>query len=242
MKTKAKAVAFGTLAAGASCLAGASAAAVEPPDLRQCQAIADREQRLDCFDRVAAGQAAPAVATPSGLPASGASAAAQPPQADTPARYSMARHWELGEGDKRGVFSFRPHRDNYVLFANYATQPNSAPYREAGRLGPDEDLANTEVAFQLGFKLKLAENAFRSPVDVWFGYTQNSFWAAYNDKASSPFRETNYQPELMAVVPPVTCLAGHPRARHRRFRMKCTANAGGPPLRADRASSSPPEW
>src|SRR5206468_2161742 len=59
----------------------------------------------------------------------------------------------------------------------------------------------SELVFQLGFKLKLVEDAFDKPVDLWFGYTQNSFWQAVNQQASSPFRETNYQPELMVVTP-----------------------------------------
>jgi phospholipase A1 len=62
-------------------------------------------------------------------------------------------------------------------------------------------LARGELSFQLGFKLKLAEDVMDKPLDLWLGYTQRSFWQASNQKASSPFRETDYQPELMAVVP-----------------------------------------
>jgi phospholipase A1 len=47
----------------------------------------------------------------------------------------------------------------------------------------------------------MLQGAFGKPVDVWFGYTQNSFWQAANSKASSPFRETNYQPEVIAIAP-----------------------------------------
>jgi phospholipase A1 len=115
--------------------------------------------------------------------------------------FSLADYWELDAAHKRGVFDFRPHAPTYLI-ATRTAHPNDAPYqpfRDISDLGTG--LAHSELVFQLGFKLKLMENAFNKPVDVWFGYTQNSFWQASNHKASSPFRETNYQPELMIVTP-----------------------------------------
>jgi phospholipase A1 len=48
----------------------------------------------------------------------------------------------------------------------------------------------TEVIFQLSAKHQI----FKTP--LYFGYTQISFWQAYDRNNSAPFRETNYNPEL----------------------------------------------
>ena len=115
--------------------------------------------------------------------------------------FSLADHWELDQEHKRGVFNFRPHQVNYLMLTRTA-HPNNEPYRPFRRIADlTSDLAHSELVFHLGFKMKLVESAFDKPVDLWFGYTQNSFWQAGNHEASSPFRETNYQPELMAVTP-----------------------------------------
>ncbi|HZW14439.1 MAG TPA: phospholipase A [Noviherbaspirillum sp.] len=117
--------------------------------------------------------------------------------------HSLSRHWELGAEHKRGTFRFAPHRENYLI-ATYNHSPNEAPYstfRAVATGGDGDGLSHSELAFQLGFKLKLAERPGGLPVDFWFGYTQRSFWQASNRKASSPFRETNYEPEIMAVTP-----------------------------------------
>jgi phospholipase A1 len=49
----------------------------------------------------------------------------------------------------------------------------------------------------LSLKVKLWQDILGQKMDLWFGYTQRSFWQFYNFEDSSPFRETNYEPELL---------------------------------------------
>lgn len=181
--------------------------------LLRCSVLGDASARLGCFDELTKAATAATVAgtptadvTVAAAPASAdgapqpipaiASASAAPPE--TPiSRTEQA--WELVPSARRGVFSFRPHRENYLLLANYNSQSNTQPYRELtpAKLPPKR----VEITYQLSFKVKAAEQVAGLPLDIWLGYTQQSFWQAYNRAASSPFRETNYQPEVMAVLP-----------------------------------------
>jgi phospholipase A1 len=172
-----------------------------PAVLSDCARIADNSKRLACFDEFVAGTMnrpsdvavdAPPVATKS------------PPVApDKPATRSLLDEiWETRPENKRGTFVFRPHQENYLLFAKYSTQPNDKPFEPLLALAPNaRGLSNTELAFQLSFKTKMLEDLTSRHADLWFGYTQQSFWQAYSKRESSPFRETNYQPELMLVAP-----------------------------------------
>jgi phospholipase A1 len=188
--------------------------------LADCSKLVDTHARLLCFDRLAAAHgatpaapalepaAAPAVASttpgqaPTAFPAKAQPdpAASIDPAVEAAAEYTMDGHWELNEKHRRGTFVFRPHNPNYLIAAR-TYRPNEAPYKPFRAADFTGKLSHAELQYQLGFKMKMVETAFELPVDVWFGYTQNSFWQAGNREASSPFRETNYQPELMLVTP-----------------------------------------
>lgn len=189
-----------------------------PASLADCAQIAADPARLACFDELAAatvkGQApaaAPgAVTQPAAqaqpATAQGTQAAQATPQvaaapASAPEPSFLERHWEIGEANKRGAFQFRMHESNYII-AKYSTSPNNAPYQPlSGLVGAPPDLSHFELSYQLGFKMKVIENDLPFNSDLWVAYTQRSFWQADNGRASSPFRETNYTPEVMAVTP-----------------------------------------
>ena len=182
-------------------LAGpASAASVA--DWEGCSAIPADADRLACYDRVsgrvpeAEAAAAPAADGIAMEPAPVAEA--QP--ADAPSLLSaLSRHWELDDEAKQGAFLFRPHRPNYFLPVKYTTRPNDTPFRDTFA-HPGLGLDALETELQLSFKIKGMEGVFGyDNVDLWFGYTATSFWQAYNGTISSPFRETNYEPEAMLV-------------------------------------------
>jgi phospholipase A1 len=92
-------------------------------------------------------------------------------------------------------FVITPYLPNYVLFGAYNTSSlNNALYQEAYG-NPDFELDDVELKFQLSLKVPLAKSLFGNNGDLYAAYTNRSFWQAYNTSNSSPFRETNHQPE-----------------------------------------------
>jgi phospholipase A1 len=87
-------------------------------------------------------------------------------------------------------FSLTSHRRNYLLPVTYRSSTNGPPLNVE-----DEEIDNIEVKFQFSFKFPVWNNILGN-ADLWGAYTNISFWQAYNSKHSSPFRETNHEPEL----------------------------------------------
>lgn len=99
-------------------------------------------------------------------------------------------------------FSLTPHRRNYVLPLTLVDDPNEDPFaNELGEILQAEELNHAEAKFQLSLKFGLLENVLRARDRVYFGFTAQSFWQAYNRNVSAPFRETDYEPELFWVAP-----------------------------------------
>ncbi len=177
-----------------------------------CSAIPADAERLACYDRVS-GRAQPEAAAVT--PAAGRTAAPAPePVAGGPAPAepgllsALSRHWELDDAAKQGAFLFRPHHPNYFLPVKYSSAPNNTPF-QAAFVQPDQGLDTIEAELQLSFKIKAMEGVMgHDNLDLWFGYTATSFWQAYNQSISSPFRETNYEPEAMLVFRTNYAIAG----------------------------------
>ncbi|WP_024301465.1 phospholipase A [Pseudogulbenkiania sp. MAI-1] len=187
--------------------------------LGRCAKLAQAQARLACFDAAAAAlhPAVPVTSASEAAVPAPAEAAAETPAAAAaepvagpapqetaaealPTHTSLAQLWDLDDDSPRGVFMLRGHRPSYFLPGWHQAHPNYAPSSPT-QGAATQDLRHTEAKFQLSFKSKIWQNMLGTPADLWFGYTQQSHWQLYNKHQSSPFRETDYEPEIMASVP-----------------------------------------
>ena len=109
--------------------------------------------------------------------------------------------WELARDSKLGVFQMRAYKPVYLMPAFWTSDINQTPSspNPDNTVAEPQDLTSVETKFQLSFKTKFAENLFGDNGDLWGAYTQSSRWQVYNGEQSRPFRETNYEPEVMLV-------------------------------------------
>ncbi len=91
------------------------------------------------------------------------------------------------------------HKTNYVLPVAYNFKSENIDVESVP--GDARELDATEFKFQLSFKSLLWNRPFDTNARLYAGYTNTSWWQAYNKDESSPFRETNHQPELFLDIP-----------------------------------------
>ncbi|MDH3210397.1 MAG: phospholipase A [Burkholderiaceae bacterium] len=193
--------------------------AAEPGDV--CTGIDEDSDRLACYDR-AHGRSGPQpqprqvqleaetagrATSPSADPANRRpnEPTAQPPVRATSAATKpspLAEVWEHGAAHRRKKFRLRPHRASYFLPVRYSDRPNLLPNSPAldHSVTTALPIKATEAKFQFSFKVKAWENLFDDNGDVWLAFTQQSNWQMFSSSVSSPFRETNYEPEVIVSL------------------------------------------
>ena len=93
----------------------------------------------------------------------------------------------------KNPFAIVPHRPNFVLPAS-VTKIDQDPY--AGT-AIDSELDDVEIKFQVSLKYLAVQDLLFDDLDLEIGFTTTSWWQAYNSGISAPFRETNYEPEVI---------------------------------------------
>ncbi|MDE5422646.1 phospholipase A [Ancylomarina sp. DW003] len=120
---------------------------------------------------------------------------------------SLLEQWDLADTirNQSGLFKIKQYKPVYILLGNYTTDINQMPQSGNPNNSVSDNMALTqvEVKFQISFKTKVFDNLMGSKLggDIWMGYTQTSRWQVYNPDISRPFRETNYEPEIMYIMP-----------------------------------------
>ena len=156
---------------------GGRVRAADERTLADCAQIEDAAERLACYDEV--------------LGRIGSSAA--PIGAGVSQDSYLSKVWELDVSQPRDRYVLMVHRANYILLGSYNNHPNQQPIKDT----TGQDVLESEVVFQISQKIKLWQDVLGKDMDLWVGYTQRSFWQLYNTEDSSPFRETNYEPEVL---------------------------------------------
>lgn len=97
------------------------------------------------------------------------------------------------QGSSRERFLVEPHHANYIL--PIGLQHGAEPGFD------NENPRKEEAKYQISFKSKVEDDLLGRDLDLYFAYTQTSFWQIYDNDDSKPFRENDYSPELFVEMP-----------------------------------------
>lgn len=228
------------------------------PTLAHCAAIGAPTDRLACYDRVAGRAPAPAEppakqALPNGATAPPSDTASNPAPGVEPATSLLApkdapppddaadasppsllsKYWELDAADKRGIFNFVGYQPNYVLPVHITSRINRAPQSPTQAPVLQPAYRHAEAKFQLSLRTKLAQDVGLPGADLWVAFTQQAMWQIYNGADSKPFRNTDYQPEAIFIVPTAKGLRALPwgwQWRYTQFGIAHQSNGQSDPL------------
>ncbi|ANC39931.1 phospholipase [Hafnia alvei] len=89
-------------------------------------------------------------------------------------------------------FTLYPYDTNYLLY----TETSDVNKEAIQSYSWSDDARKDEVKFQLSLAFPIIRGIAGDNSVLGMSYTQRAWWQAFNRSASSPFRETNYEPQL----------------------------------------------
>lgn len=184
---------------------------VSAQDVSVCQGTVDNNERLACYDRIFGHTVTVLTETDSSTTHDAEAAVEVKPLAAEQTAVGtdavavatvMQKYWELTPGEKRDRFVFRTYQPNFFLPAHITSNINKAPQSPTrGQAEVNENYKQMESKLQISLRAKLMTEFLLPGADLWFAFSQRSMWQLWNNQDSAPFRNTDYQPELMYIVP-----------------------------------------
>jgi phospholipase A1/A2 len=123
---------------------------------------------------------------------------------------TLAERWELERKFHKGLFVITPYKPVFVTAGRWSSNPNEQPYSENPNYSATRSINYNkyEAKFQFSLKTKVIYGMFKGKADLWIAYTQKAHWQIYNPAISRPFRELNYEPEIILNIPVHFSIAG----------------------------------
>lgn len=92
----------------------------------------------------------------------------------------------------KDMFNLMGHKKNFIMLFGHDQYEHAAVDAAGVSYARDRN----EAQFQISIKTPLYKNFLKSGGTLYGAYTQNSYWQVFDNEHSSPFRETNYMPEI----------------------------------------------
>lgn len=160
-----------------------NAAHADAVAMEACSAIVNKLDRLKCYDTAVLTKPVP--------------------------RSYMTQAWDLdGQGNpvEDGIRRLEPYRKNYAL-VSYTSHINHSPASPAPNHAVTTPYPYEKVEMKFQFSAKSEIGNYRNMeflgfhnFRIWGAFTQQAYWQAFNVHNSSPFRESNYEPELIGTL------------------------------------------
>jgi phospholipase A1/A2 len=158
---------------------------VQASDWQDCVPITEDRVRLACYDKLARSLAA----APPERPATTTASIERPITPKPVSNQALGNRIENEKIAGENPFSIRAYKPNYILPVTYTSNRLNSPVY-------DFNLQHAEAKYQLSFQFNWWDHPLGPNTAFYFGYTQLSLWQLYNSSVSSPFRETDYEPEV----------------------------------------------